>query len=69
MARYRRLFVPGGTYFFTVCLARRGDDLLVREVAALREAVRATRAERPFGIGAWVRCGPGEAGQSVRWTL
>ena len=54
MARYRRLFVPGGTYFFTVCLADRRSDLLVREVGALREAVRATRAERPFGIGAWV---------------
>ena len=27
---------------------------MVREVAALREAVQDTRAERPFGIGAWV---------------
>ena len=41
----------------------------MREVGALREAVQATRAERPFGIGAWVRCGPGEAGQNVQWTL
>ena len=79
MARYRRLFVPGGTYFFTVCLAVRGGDLLVREVGALREAVRATRAERPFGIGAFVvlpdhlHCvwtlPEGDSDYPVRWRL
>ena len=46
--------VAGATVFFTVALAARGDDLLVREVARLREAVRVTRAERPFRVDAWV---------------
>ncbi|SPH17056.1 REP-associated tyrosine transposase [Defluviimonas aquaemixtae] len=40
--------------FFTVALADRSSDALVREVGALRDAVRATRAERPFAIDAWV---------------
>ncbi len=54
MSRYIRPSRPGATLFFTVVLATRGSDLLVREIEALRQAVRATRAERPFGIDAWV---------------
>jgi len=54
MANYVRPQVTGATVFFTVALAERGSDILVREIAALREAVRLTRAERPFGIDAWV---------------
>ena len=54
MSRYRRMYVPGGTYFFTVNLAMRGSDLLVRRVSVLREAVRETRAARPFQIEAFV---------------
>jgi putative transposase len=34
--------------------ADRGSDVLVREAGRLREAVREVRAERPFGIDAWV---------------
>ena len=50
---------------------------MVREVDALRDAVRATRAERPFGIDAWVvlpdhmhavwTLPEGDAAYSVRW--
>lgn len=54
MPRYLRPKTPGATVFFTVTLADRRSDALVRDVAALREAVRTTRAERPFGIDAWV---------------
>jgi putative transposase len=54
MSRYLRPRAPGASVFFTVALARRGSDLLVHEVARLREAVAATRGERPFGIDAWV---------------
>ncbi|QSA98848.1 transposase [Methylococcus sp. EFPC2] len=54
MPDYRRLRVPGGTYFFTVNLLERRLDTLVRHVDALREAVRLTRQERPFHIDAWV---------------
>lgn len=54
MSRYLRPRAPGATIFFTVALAKRGSDLLVREVGRLREAVTVTRGERPFGIDAWV---------------
>jgi putative transposase len=40
--------------FFTVALAERGSDLLFREAGRLRDAVRVTRAERPFRVEAWV---------------
>jgi hypothetical protein len=30
MSRYRRFYVEGGTYFFTVALADRSANLLVR---------------------------------------
>ncbi|AUH53044.1 transposase [Chromobacterium sp. ATCC 53434] len=55
MPDYRRCWTPGGTYFFTVALWRRhGNDLLVRHVDALREAVRAVKARHPFVIHGWV---------------
>ena len=55
MRTYRRTFVPGGTYFFTVNAAeRRGNDLLVRHVDVLREAFRAVRAVRAFELPAIV---------------
>lgn len=54
MPNYLRPKWTGARVFFTVCLAVRGDDTLVREVAALRRAVAETKAERPFGIEAWV---------------
>lgn len=54
MPNYLRPQVPGATIFFTVALAVRGSDLLVRETDGLRDAVRATRAARPFEIEAWV---------------
>ena len=54
MPDYRRPRVPGATVFFTVALAERGSRLLVDRVDLLREAVRVTRAERPFGVAAWV---------------
>ena len=55
MPDYLRQWRPGGTFFFTVNLLERDDnDLLVRHVDALREAVRRTRSDRPFAIVAWV---------------
>lgn len=54
MSRYIRPKVRGATVFFTVALAQRGASLLTDEVAILREAVRVTRARRPFAIDAWV---------------
>jgi putative transposase len=54
MVRYRRNFVPGGTYFFTVTLADRTSSALVDNVTALRMAFRIARHERPFMIDAIV---------------
>lgn len=54
MVRYRRNFVPGGTYFFTVTLRNRRATTLVDHVAALRTAFATTRAERPFTTDAIV---------------
>jgi hypothetical protein len=54
MVRYRRNFVPGGTFFFTVTLDDRRSSALVDNVALLRAAFRKTRSERPFAIDAIV---------------
>ena len=77
MPNYIRPAIPGATVFFTVVLAQRGDDMLHREVATLRDAVRETRAELPFGIAGWVvlpdhmhtiwTLPPGDSDFSTRW--
>jgi len=54
MVRYRRNFIAGGTYFFTVTLADRTSSTLVDNVTALRTAFRIARHERPFTIDAIV---------------
>jgi putative transposase len=43
MVRYRRNFIPGGTYFFTVTLADRASSALVDNVTALRMVFRIAR--------------------------
>ncbi len=77
MTRYRRLRIPGATYFFTVNLARRGDDLLVTHIDDLRRAYAATHCEQPFQTDAIVilpdhlhavwTLPPGDADFSSRW--
>ena len=79
MPDYRRNRVAGGTYFFTVALADRRSDLLIREIAALRAAVARTRRLHPFHIEAWVvlpdhmhavwTLPEGDAAFSTRWAL
>lgn len=71
--------IPGVPVFFTVCLAERGSHLLAGEVGRLRDAVAATRAERPFAIDAFVvmpdhlhavwTLPEGDTDYSVRWRL
>ncbi|KAJ04142.1 transposase [Sulfitobacter mediterraneus] len=46
MNRHRRIYVPWGRYFFTVNIAHRGADVLVRHIEVLRHAVRVTRLAR-----------------------
>lgn len=80
MSNYRRAFVPGGTWFFTVnLLQRRHNDLLVREIGLLRQVVRRVRDRYPFHIDAWVvlpehlHCvltlPAGDSDFSLRWRL
>jgi putative transposase len=55
MSRYRRAYLAGGCYFFTVATYRRRailcDDALR---LALRTAIKTVRTSRPFVIDAWV---------------
>jgi putative transposase len=80
MPNYRRAFIPGGTYFFTVNLPeRRSNDLLIRKIDLLRETVRRLRERYPFQIDAWVvlpdhlHCvwtlPSGDSNFSLRWRL
>jgi putative transposase len=48
MPRYRRARITGGTFFFTVTIADRSDDLLVRHVERLREIYRSVGERYPF---------------------
>jgi putative transposase len=48
MTNYRRNFVPGGSYFFTVNLVERRLRLLTEHVDILRSAFRYARARHPF---------------------
>ncbi|MEL7465319.1 MAG: transposase [Pseudomonadota bacterium] len=54
MSNYRRIRVEGGTYFFTVTLADRNSDLLVRRIDLLRRAWAATHRDMPFHTNAVV---------------
>ena len=54
MPNYRRVFIPGGCYFFTVNLLERQRTLLTDHIDLLRDAVRRVRRLYPFHIDAWV---------------
>lgn len=78
MSNYRRVWVPGGTYFFTVNLLERRRRLLVEHIDLLRDAFRAARAARPFHLLAIVvlpdhlhcvsRLPDGDADNANRWA-
>jgi REP-associated tyrosine transposase len=78
MPNYRRVRVPGGTYFFTVAIAERRARLLIEHIDALRDAFTATRKSRQFKLEAIVvlpdhlHClwtlPTGDAAFSVRWS-
>jgi putative transposase len=54
MTNYRRNFVPGGSFFFTVNLAERRRRLLTTHIDLLRGAFRHVRRHHPFQIEAIV---------------
>jgi putative transposase len=66
MTNYRRLRVPGGTYYFSACLADSDSSLLADEVELLRHAVRLCQKQRPFVINAAVVL---PAQVQMIWTL
>ena len=79
MTTYRRNFVAGGTYFFTVNLADRRRSLLTENIECLRAAFRYTRHRYPFTIDAIVvlpdhlhtiwTMPEGDSDFAVRWNL
>jgi putative transposase len=54
MVAYRRNFVPGASYFFTVALRDRRADLLIRHVRELRAAYGEAARKSPFTTDAIV---------------
>ena len=79
MTRYRRLHIEGGLYCFTVTLADRSSDLLVREIDRLRRIYGSVQRERRFETVAicvlpdhlhaiW-SLPEGDSGYSLRWSL
>ena len=40
MSDYKRIFEPGGQYFFTVNIQNRRDDLLIRHIEILRKSFK-----------------------------
>jgi hypothetical protein len=56
MPNYRRAFVPGGCWFFTVNLLDRRRRLLTDHIDALREATRLTQTRHPLPSTPWWCC-------------
>jgi putative transposase len=54
MIGYRRNFIAGGCFFFTVNLAERRLQLLTEHIDKLRNAFRKVRRHHPFTIDAMV---------------
>jgi putative transposase len=48
MSRYRRAKIEGGVFFFTVTLADRSSDLLVRHIDRLRRVHKSAQERHPF---------------------
>ncbi|MEI6067116.1 MAG: transposase [Methylococcaceae bacterium] len=80
MSNYRRVYLPGGMYFFTLVTFRRQRFLIDDDVrAALREGIQFTRQTKPFKIVAWVqlpdhlhciwRLPPDDTDFSSRWSM
>ncbi len=79
MSRYRRAKIDGGIFFFTVTLADRSSDLLVRHVDRLRRIYASVQERYPFETTAvcvlpdhlhavW-SLPPGDANFPLRWSL
>jgi len=79
MTNYRRNFVPGGSYFFTVNLADRRLRLLTEHVDLLRTPFRYARTRHSFEVAAAVilrdhlhaiwTLPQGDSDYALRWRL
>ena len=79
MANYRRNFIEGGSFCFTVNLTDRRSHLLVERIDLLRQSFRHTQSRPPFTIDAVVvlpdylhaiwTLPSGDADYAVRWRL
>jgi putative transposase len=79
MTNYRRNFVAGASYFYTVNLAHRRSRLLTQHIGPLRAAFRYARARHLFAIEAIVvlpdhlhaiwTLPDGDADFALRWRL
>jgi len=79
MTSYRRNFIAGGSFFFTVNLAQRRLRLLTDHIAELRAAFDETRRRHPFTVDAMVvlpdhlhalwTMPEGDADFATRWRL
>ena len=54
MVAYRRYYIKGGTWFFTVNLKDRRSMHLTENIELLRYSVAVVKQHRPFIIDAWV---------------
>ncbi len=78
MPNYRRVWIPGGTYFFTVAIADRSQRLLAEHIDLLRAAFARARIAMPFAVEAIVvlpdhlhavwTLPPGDADYATRWS-
>ncbi|HMM88537.1 REP-associated tyrosine transposase [Bradyrhizobium sp.] len=79
MTSYRRNFITGGSFFFTVNLAERRLQLLTEHIEELRNAFRKVRHRHPFTIDAMIvlpdhlhavwTLPEGDADFATRWQL
>ena len=77
--RYRRATLAGATYFFTVNLADRRADWLMRNIDLLRDVMHRVKTAHPFHIDAMVvlpdhlhaiwTLPDGDADYPMRWSL
>ena len=79
MPNYRRVFVPGGSWFFTVNVLDRSSQLLTEHVDLLRHSMFRFKRSLPFRIEAMVilpdhlhaiwTLPPGDSDFPTRWRL
>jgi putative transposase len=79
LPNYRRVFIPGGTWFFTVNLLERDRTVLVDHIGELRRSIHRVKRRYPFRIEALVvlpdhlhaiwTLPPGDSNFPLRWRL